>query len=97
MGLPMIRLAVEFFGPAREIAGVAEVELDLVDGATVHEVLRALVQTFPEFRDAVVDPADWTLRPYFLINLNGTATIKDPEAVPPAGSRLILMSSVTGG
>ena len=93
----MTRLVVEFFGPAREIAGVAEVELDLADGATVRDVLRALADTYPKFRDAIVDPADWTLRPYFLVNLDGQATIKDPDTVPPPGSRLILMSSVTGG
>ena len=93
----MTRLVVEFFGPAREIAGTRELELDLADGATVRDVLRELVERHPGFRDTIVDPVDWTLRPYFLVNLDGMATIKDPDTVPPPESRLILMSSVAGG
>jgi molybdopterin converting factor small subunit len=93
----MTRLVVEFFGPAREIAGAPEVELDLAAGATLRDVLRTLADTYPKFRETIVDPADWTLRPYFLVNLDGRETIKDPDAAPPSGSRLILMSSVTGG
>jgi len=93
----MTRLVVEFFGPAREIAGAAKIELNLMTGATVRDVLRALVDAYPKFRDTIVDPADWTLRPYFLVNLDGLATIKDLDMAPPSGSQLILMSSVTGG
>ena len=93
----MTRLVVEFFGPAQVIAGEAEVELDLAGGATVRDVLRALVGAYPNFRETIVDPTDWTLQPYFLVNLDGKATIKDPDTAPPSGSRLILMSSLMGG
>ena len=93
----MTRLIVEFFGAARTIAGTAEIELELATGATVRDVLRALTETYPNFREAVVDPTDWTIQPYFLVNLDGKTTINDPDTVPPSGSRLILMSSVTGG
>jgi hypothetical protein len=56
-----------------------------------------LASVYPVFLETVIDAANWSLKPCFILNLNGKTMIKDPDFALPAGSRLILMSAVVGG
>lgn len=91
------RLVVEFFGPAREIAGVAEAEVEVKAQATVRDVLQALAASYPELLVTIIDAARWELKPNFLVNLDGRMMIKNLDVLPPHGARLMLMSALVGG
>ena len=97
MSEQMKRLVAEFFGPAREIAGVAEVELELKARATAKDMLRALAASYPSLRGPVIDPESWSTAPYILMNLDGRQTIEDGDFELPSGSRVLLMSALAGG
>ncbi|MBR02053.1 MAG: hypothetical protein CL394_01845 [Acidiferrobacteraceae bacterium] len=92
-----MQVVVEFFGQARQITDASEIELELKDGAAVYNMLQALASVYPVFLETVIDAANWSLKPCFILNLNGKTMIKDPDFALPAGSRLILMSAVVGG
>ena len=88
---------MELFDSARKIAGVAEVELELAAAATVSDMLRALAAAHPDLRGPVIDPEDWSARPYILLNLDGKETIEDGDLELPPGARVLLMSALAGG
>lgn len=90
-------VVVELFGPARELAGVPEVELVVEATATVRDVLRVLAAAHPRLAGRVIDGHDWTLGPHLLLSLDGSATIEEYDMQPGSGARLLVMSALTGG
>lgn len=45
-----MRVRVQFFSQLRDLAGVAELEVDLADSATVAQMLEQVYQKFPPLR-----------------------------------------------
>lgn len=97
MSLQTKRLVVEFFGLAREIAGVRELEMELEQRATIGEVVRVLAALHPGFVGPIIDGASWTVGPHFLLNLDGREVIQHYDLQPRPGARLLLMSALAGG
>lgn len=93
----MKTLVVEFYGLAREIAHVSEVELELVAEATVREALRVLARSYPGLVGPIIEAGSWTIGPHFLLNLDGKETVDNYEFQPGHGARLLLMSALAGG
>ncbi len=83
-----MQVVVEFFGQAQQITDASEIELELKDGAVVYDMLQALASVYPVFLETVIDAANWSLKPCFILNLNGKTMIKDSDFALPAGSRL---------
>lgn len=97
MSRQLKHLVTEFFGPAREIMGVPEVELELETTASARDMLRALAAAYPALKGPIIDPESWSTAPYILMNLDGKETIKDADLELPSGSRVLLMSALAGG
>lgn len=84
---------VELFGTARVLAGLALVE---VSAATIGDALRQLGADYP----ALVGPVlttDGTPTPAYMLNLNGLRFVRDLEEPLADASRLLLISSLSGG
>ncbi len=83
---------VEFFGLARERAGVAEME---VEAKSVGAALRQVSNRLPQLQDVCLDGN--RLRAGYLANINGRTFVSDPCTVLRAGDSLLILSSDVGG
>ncbi len=50
-----VRVRIKLFALYRELVGEKEVELELPDGATVRDMLKALEERFPKLRGRLVE------------------------------------------
>jgi len=94
-----MRVEVELFGLPRLIAGEREVTLRLKDRATFRDVVRALVQQYPDMVGDVVQADGETMQAPNILNLDGRRMIQ-PHQMDEAlsdGDRVILMSMSAGG
>jgi molybdopterin converting factor small subunit len=89
-------LRVEFYGIARQRAGVPHVELELPGRhTTLAEALSRLAGELPEFgRGCVVGD---TLEPTLSANLSGQRFISDPATVIESDQTLLILSADAGG
>ncbi len=85
-------VTVEFFGIARQRAGVAQVE---VDAANMGEAFDRLSPQFPEWADACL--ADGQLKPLFLANLNSRTFVTDRSQRLQDGDHLLILAADVGG
>lgn len=82
---------VELFGVPRQRAGVAVLELE---AETLGQVLEALADRIPSFRDFI--QAD-CLHPSLTANLNGERFISDPETRLAKTDSVLILSADAGG
>jgi molybdopterin converting factor small subunit len=82
---------VEFLGIPRERAGVADLD---VEADTLGQLLRVLVDRFPELRELVVNGE---LHPSIVANLNGDEFVSDPDQELAKGDHLLILSADVGG
>ena len=89
-------LRVEFFGIARQRAGVPHVELELPGRETTFaESLRQLASRLPEFGRECV--ANGRLQAALAANLGGERFVSDPALVIREGQSLLILSADAGG
>lgn len=89
-------IRVEFFGIARQRAGVGQVDVVAVDDRMrLGDVLLAVGGRFPRLA------ADCLLgdrpRPGFIVNLGGQQFVSQPEAIVRDGDCVLLLSADAGG
>ena len=82
---------VEFFGIPRERAGVAELD---IDAATVGELLKALADRLPRFRELMTPDG---LHSSIAINLNGDLFVNDLNTRLAQHDHVLLLSADAGG
>ena len=88
-------IRVEFFGIARQRAGVAQAELPLPIPATLGDCLAALGDRFPAFgRDCLQQQR---LRQSFAANLGGRRFVSDAAEPLADGDTLLILSADAGG
>ncbi|MCE9525295.1 MAG: MoaD/ThiS family protein [Planctomycetales bacterium] len=91
-----MNLRVEFFGIARQRAGVARAELELPDNQTTMEAVFAVLSAmFPGLKDECI--AEGRLRSGFSANLGGERFISDPATVLTENDCLLILSADAGG
>ena len=89
-------LRVEFYGIARQRAGVPHVELELPGRqATLAEALLRLADNLPEFGRECL--AGGCLQPTLSANLAGERFVSDPATVIESGQTLLILSADAGG
>ena len=94
-----MRVEVELFGLPRLIAGEREITLRFEDQATFRDVVRALVQQYPDMVGDVVQADGETMQPPNILNLDGRRMIQ-PHQMDEClsdGDRIIVMSMSAGG
>ena len=85
-------VTVEFFGIARQRAGVAQVE---VDAANMGEAFDRLAARFPHWAEACL--SDGKLMPAFLANVNTTAFVAKRDHPLQDGDHLLILAADVGG
>jgi molybdopterin converting factor small subunit len=91
----LMSIHVEFFGIARQRAGVAEVDVPC-DGTTkLAAIVTALGERFPPLVGECFDQGG--LRPGFICNIDGDRFVFDPETYLDSGCTLLIMSADAGG
>jgi molybdopterin converting factor small subunit len=89
-------IRVEFFGIARQRAGVGQIEIDSSPGQlSLGEVLTTVGQRFPKLAADCL--AGNRPRPGFIINLGGQRFISQPDAIVRDGECVLLLSADAGG
>jgi molybdopterin converting factor small subunit len=87
-----VAVRVEFFGIARERAGVAAID---VDACTLGDALRAAAAQLPGFGQACLE--NCRLQPGYLANVNGLAFTADPKMPLQDGDAVLILSADAGG
>jgi molybdopterin converting factor small subunit len=82
---------VEFLGVPRQRAGIADLE---VDAGTLGELLLALADRVPSFRELIL--AD-RLHPACVASLNGDRFVSDPDTPLHPADNLLILSADAGG
>jgi len=90
MSEPSIR--VEFYGIARQRAGVAEINLN---AETLATACRRLRERLPAFAESCLQGD--ALKPGYLASINGRTFTTDPETTLTPGDSLLILSSDAGG
>jgi len=94
-----MRVQIELFGLSRLIAGEREITLELPQGSTFRDVVRALVDRYPGMIGDVVQGDCETMQAPNILNLDGKRMIQ-PHQMDEGlhdGDRIILMSMSAGG
>ncbi|MEX2174024.1 MAG: MoaD/ThiS family protein [Pirellulaceae bacterium] len=90
-------IRVEFFGVARQRAGLSQLTVPLIDdSATLGDVLTLVVAAVPglggkEFVD------EGRLHPSLSANLDGEQFVSDPATLVRGGQSLLILSADAGG
>ncbi|MDP2660807.1 MAG: MoaD/ThiS family protein [Dehalococcoidia bacterium] len=93
----MARYTIEIYGVCLPKASSRQVELDLDSEATLGDVLVALAREAPALAGAVLAADGRSLRPPYVMNLNGLDFVDDLGRKPRAGDRILLMAPPAGG
>ncbi|HLE80207.1 MAG TPA: MoaD/ThiS family protein [Dehalococcoidia bacterium] len=93
----MAKYVVEVYGVARTHAGEREIEVELGPGATLGDVLAALGRQAPALVGSVLEQDARSLRPPYVLNMNGLSFVEDLSLRPQAGDRILLMAPPAGG
>ena len=86
-----MNLVVEFFGVPRARAGRSELE---VPAGTVAEILARVEAACPGLKGL---RRDGRLAPHYLLSLDGSQFLDDPDRALRPGQRLVLLSADAGG
>ena len=94
-----MRIHVEFLGLARLATGLKEAALDLDNGATFRDVVRALGTRYPALIGNVIQPNGETLQHPNRLNHNARRIVQahQMDECPSDGDRIIVMSISAGG
>jgi len=92
-------LTVEFLGLARILTHVSHHTLQLHNGRTYRQIIKALGEDFPELVGHVIAPGLESMHSSNMLCVNGTHMIQpgDMDRSPTEGDRIILMSILAGG
>jgi len=102
VGLTKLRVKVEYIGHIKEmIRSGREEELEIVEGASLADLLSMLAEKYGElFRKAVYEPGSSDVKQSFIITVNGYLLNQLSGGVETKlkhGDHVILMSVVSGG
>jgi MoaD family protein len=92
-------MQVTFYATLRRIVGGASVAVDLPPGATVQQLLDAIIRCYPAIQSEMLDEAGHLL-PHVHIFVNGresTFMADGLESVIPDGARIGVFPAVAGG
>jgi hypothetical protein len=88
---------VEFFGPARLLAGMRSVTIEIAQPMELRRLIPALAARCPALDGPVLDPTHQSLVDGYIFNRNGRDFLVETSALVQPNDRLLLLSSLAGG
>jgi molybdopterin converting factor small subunit len=88
---------LELLGPARLIAGIRSVKLDVRSETPVGQVIAMLAEACPSLKGPVVHAERDRLTSGYVLNRNGREFLVGADAQISPGDSLLLLSSTAGG
>jgi molybdopterin-guanine dinucleotide biosynthesis protein A len=92
-----VHCTIELFGVARMLAGTREVALALSPGATLSQVLAALVAKVPALAGRVIDRDESRLVDGYACNVNGLDFVRAAATPIQTGDTVMIVSADAGG
>lgn len=92
-----MEFTVEFFGLPRRLAGVKEAIVNVREGATLRDVVRALGDKYPQFVGPLIHPENYSLAEPYFFNINARFVPPSLDHQPQEGDRLLLLFLEAGG
>jgi molybdopterin converting factor small subunit len=93
----MFKSVIHIYGLPREISDLQEVEVELVDGASMGDVIAALRQKIPALEGPVIRTGEDRLVEYYKFNVNGLFYFDGMDFTLHSSDRIALLMPVTGG
>ncbi len=93
----MARYTVEVYGAGLGRSSQRQVELDLDPEVTLGDVLAALSSQAPALAGRVLGDDGRSLKPPYVMNVNGLVFVDDLSVRPHDGDRILLMAPPAGG
>ena len=90
-----LSVSVELFGVPRMLAKTKSVSVDVVEGATLTQVLSALAEKLPMLTGRVIDAGE--LLPGYTCNINGLHFVRSSTAKVNSGDKIFILSADAGG
>lgn len=93
-----IKTKIRFFASFKQITNKREVEIDLEEGATIHQLLQVLFERYSSFQDKIFNESN-ELRKWIQILLNGRSIkfLQGLETKLSNGDIISLFPPVAGG
>ena len=89
--------SVELFGPARLLAGVKQVDVEMEAAVSLGALIPALAARCPVLIGPVLDLERGALVDGYILNRNGRDFLADTNAIVRPGDRLLLLANLGGG
>lgn len=93
----MAKYTIEVYGVSLPDAGQRQVELELEPEVMLGDLLAALGRKAPGLAGRILGPDGRSLRPPYVMNINGLAFVEDFSLKAKAGDRILLMAPPAGG
>jgi hypothetical protein len=93
----MIKCTVEMWGLPREVSGLGEVEIEVEDNASLHDVIAALKHRVPALEGSVICKGEDRLEDTCAFNIHGQFFLEDERLQLKGGDCLRLLTLATGG
>ena len=92
-----MNVTIQCFAQLARAAGTTDHDLDVRDGATVQEALRALAEATTAEARALLFSEDGELQPTILLFLDEAPVLWSEPAVVREGSAIFVMTPIAGG
>jgi molybdopterin converting factor small subunit len=93
----VIKCQVELYGLSRETIELQQLELELMDGANLKDLVAKLRHSIPALEGRVIRAEEDRLTEYYAFNINGYFYANDSEFLLRNGEHIILVPLATGG
>lgn len=92
-----MKIKVELFGLARQLAGFSLAEFELNEEADLRQLALAMARAIPSLCGSIIDRDGGQLLPPYTFNINGKYSAQDLTTKLNAGDSVLVLSTMIGG
>lgn len=92
-----MKIKVELFGMARQIAHLSQVDFEINEGGDLRDLALAMAQAYPGLCGTIIDLEGGNLVPPYIFNINGKYSVHDLTTKLNAGDSVLVFSTMIGG
>lgn len=96
-GSVLMKVTIEFFGPARLLTNMKEVDVDLTNGTELRDLVVFISKKFPQLLGRIVNPEPLGLIEPYAFSVNGRYVARDLNVGINEGDKILLFLIDGGG